>query len=108
MNQLLGATVLTVATWVPTTRVVTAPSGGEETENRAKSYSGDWVSEEDECYGLASQPLPDSESKCALLVVVTKEPSLDDEEIADRIGLPAVEVSRLLREMEDDGLVVGR
>lgn len=46
--------------------------------------------------------------KLEILLVITQQSGLDDEEIALKLGMPAFDVSVLLREMETEGLVVGR
>jgi CRP-like cAMP-binding protein len=67
----------------------------------------DGVRTDEELEVAESQAAPKGEEalQLAILRVLNQNPGLDDVEIADSLGAVPFEVSRLLRQLEKDGLV---
>jgi hypothetical protein len=69
------------------------------TPNYFWGASKDW-------FPVSHAELPTHENlKYAILRIVAHRPQLDDEQIGDELGIAPVEASRLLRELETEGLV---
>ncbi|MCI0588405.1 MAG: hypothetical protein L0323_16360 [Planctomycetes bacterium] len=77
-----------------------------ERESRPSRSSWDW-SRPSEC-AVAWQEDFNLELRAQVLVIVTKYPGLDDEGIALKLGVTPIEASRILLQMEEDGLLTGR
>ena len=100
MNQFLTSTLIATAYLVQSSASSQNVLGRNETEVR--SDAPQW-----QATSIEAVPEP-HDIKLRILYAVTKNPGLDDEEIASRLRVAAFDVSRLLREMEREGLVIGR
>ena len=101
MNQFLTSTLIASAYLVQSSAsACNVPAGRNETE--VCSDGPQWQA-------TSIEAMPDAHHiKLQILYAITKNPGLDDEEIASQIGIAAFDVSGLLREMEREGLVIGR
>lgn len=102
-NTLMHAT-LTATVWIPVSSSPLAPTGREVLTRSTITI----LPETDLDCQFATQDRPDIDLQKDILFVVTMRPGIDDEEIARSLGISAFEASLALREMERQGIVLGR
>lgn len=103
----VGATVLAIVScWIPSTSATKVPTNKEVQIASSTQQSHVCEVSSGEPARWISQEMPAETLKNSILRVVTERPSLDDVDIAAQLGEEPFEVSRMLRTMEAEGLVV--
>jgi CRP-like cAMP-binding protein len=106
MSQSTGTSKLGIA--LACAIVATPTMAGALIESEARSMDRFMEASNTSLAESVSVSPHDAEMMARILDLVTRVPGLDDEEVAERIGITTFHASELLNEMEREGLVTGR